>query len=41
MMNTRASGEPFLDRVLRLQTVNLAAAYSLEMEITVSKEAQP
>ena len=41
MMNTRASGQPFLDRVLQLQTVNLAAAYSLDMEITVSKEAQP
>lgn len=41
MMNTRASGQPFLDRVLQLQAVNLAAAYSLDMEITVSKEAQP
>ena len=41
LMNTRSSGRPFLDRVLQLQTVNLAAAYSLEMEIAVSKEAQP
>lgn len=41
LLDTRTSGQPFLDRVLELQPVDLAAAYSLEMEITVSKEAQP
>ena len=41
LMNTRTSGQPLLDRVLQLQPVSLAAAYSLNMEITVSKEAQP
>jgi len=41
LLNTRTSGQPFFDRVLQLQPVSLAAAYSLEMEITVSKEAQP
>jgi hypothetical protein len=41
LVNMRTSGQPFLDRVLELQPVNLAAAYSLEMEITVTKEAQP
>jgi hypothetical protein len=41
LMDTRTSGQPFVDRVLRLETVNLATAYSLELGITVSKEAQP
>ena len=41
LMNTRTSGQPLLDRVLQLQPVSLAAAYSMDMEITVSKEAQP
>jgi len=36
LMNTRASGRPLLDRVLTLQPVDLASAYSLETGLTVN-----
>ena len=38
--NSRSSDRPFVDRVLSLQAVNLAAAYSMETNIAVWNEAR-
>ncbi len=40
LMSTRASGRPFLDRVLTLQPVDLASAYALETGLTVNAEVR-
>jgi hypothetical protein len=41
LLNTRSSGQPFLDRVLQLRPADLTAAYAMGLEITVTKETQP
>jgi hypothetical protein len=35
LVSTRASGQPFVDRVLKLPAVNVAAAYALESDVTL------
>ena len=39
LVHSRSTGQPFVDRVLSLQAVSLATAYSMETNIAVWKEA--
>ncbi|MGA2382619.1 MAG: hypothetical protein ABSG61_04210 [Gemmatimonadales bacterium] len=41
LATTRSSGQPLVDRVLKLPAVSFAAAYALETDVTVNAGVRP